>query len=303
MTSICFFIATTGFARNDNHRRLPAACAAQGMSVHVVDHDALGIARGALVLADGRALDDFDLVWPIGLGRQDTFLDRMQMLAGRSSAACVVDPLALLHLHGKYALPLGPLADHHPETHASRDADHLAAIVARGGEWIAKPPAASFGRDVYRLHAADSNLRAILSSLTGHDGSRYCLVQRYVPEIERGETRVLVAGGEIVAAYLRTPVGDHRANLAAGAQAMLAVLSPNERTLAQRSAEWLARQGVHWAAVDIAYPWIVEFNIANPGGLETIERLSGVDHAPEVVAKVERALCTRNAPADNGGSA
>jgi len=299
MTSICFLVATAGVARNDNHRRLPAACAAKGWRVHVADHDALAIVDGALVLADGPALADFDLVWPIGLGRKDTFLDRMQMLAGLAEGTCVVGPLALLSLHGKYALPLGPLAAHHPETHASRDVDRLAAIVARGGDWIAKPPAASFGRDVFRLRAGDANVRAILSSLTGHDGSSYCLLQRYVPEIERGETRVLVAGGAIVAAYLRRPVADHRANLAAGAEATLAALSPNERALAQRCAAWLARHGVHWAAVDLAYPWIVEFNIANPGGLETIERLTGVDHAPDVVANVQRALCTRRAQADN----
>jgi len=299
MTSICFFIATDGVARNDNHRRLPAAAAARGFGVQVADHEDLVLTRGRLALADGRALAEFDLVWPIGLGRRASFLDRVQMLALLPHATCVVDPLALLWLHGKYALPLGPLAEHHPETHASRDPDALAAIVRRGGDWIAKPPASSFGRDVYRLNAEDPNLRAILSALTGHDSARYALLQRYVPEIERGETRVLVAGGEIVAAYLRKPVADHRANLSAGGDAALHDLSPNERTLAQRCARWLAERGVHWAAVDLAFPWIVEFNIANPGGLETIERLTGVDHAPDVVAAVERALCTRCARADN----
>jgi len=282
--SICFFIAAGGESRNDNHRRLPAAFASAGWRVHAVDHEDLCLHGNVVTLADGTALDDFDLIWPIGLGHRETFLDRMQILSRLPPQKFAVAPTALLGLHAKYALPLGALSQHHPETHASRDSELLAALVAKGGEWIAKPPASSFGRDVYRLRHGDPNLRVILSALTGHDGSRYCLLQRYVPEIENGETRVLIAGGRIIAAYLRRPHSDHRANLATHALAETTALSADERTLAQACAEWLAAEGVHWAAVDIAHPWIIEFNIANPGGLETIERLTGIDHSRDVVA-------------------
>jgi glutathione synthase len=290
LASICFFIATDGVARNDNARRLPAAFAAAGLRVTIVDHDAVVIDGGHIVLASGEKLDDFDLVWPIGLGRQASFIDRMQLLSHLPQDRFVVTPRALLTLHAKYALPLGPLADQHPETHASTDPNRLAAIVARGGDWIAKPPGASFGRDVYRLRTGDPNLHVVLDALTGHDRSRYAIVQRYVSEIEHGEKRVLVASGAVIGCYLRRPALDHRANLRADAHAEATVLDANEYALAQRCAQWLASQGVHFAAVDLAYPWIVEFNIANAGGLETIERLTGIDHAPAVVAELTRAL-------------
>jgi glutathione synthase len=290
LPSICFFVATTGAPRNDNARRLPAAFAARGFDVVVVDHDTIAVDRGRIVCGDATDLASFDLLWPLGLGRQSTFLDRMQLLALLPAAKYVVRPHALLTLHAKYALPLGPLAEHHPETHASPDPERLAAIVERGGEWIAKPPGASFGRDVYRLRADDPNLRVVLDSLTGHDRSRYAIVQRFVPEIGRGEKRVLVAGGTLIGCYLRRPGPDHRANLAADARAERSTLDANEVALAQRCADWLAGHGVHFAAVDLAYPWIVEFNIANPGGLETIERLGSVDLAPVAAAAITRAL-------------
>jgi glutathione synthase len=287
LPAICFLVATTGTPHNDNAVRLPAAFAARGWTVRTADHDAVRLDCDRLVLEDGTELRAFDRLWILGLGRRSSFLDRMQMLAFLPAEQFVTTPQALLELHGKYALPLGPLAQHHPESYASNDPRRLAALVARGGEWIAKPPGASFGRGVYRLHADDPNLRVVLDALTGHDGSQYALLQRYVPEIERGETRVLVAGGEPIAAYLRQPVADHRANLAADAHAEPIELKGDTRELAQRCAAWLATRGVGFAAVDIAFPWIVEFNVANPGGLGTLARLTGVDYAPAVAAAVE----------------
>lgn len=289
MPSICFLVATAGTPHNDNAARLPRAFAAHGWHVTSADHDEVRITSGQPALADGRALERFDLVWILGLGRRASFLDRMQMLTRLPAERFVVAPRALLELHAKYALATGPLAVHHPETFASADPHALADLVARGGDWIAKPPGASFGRQVYRLRAGDPNVRVILDALTGHDGSQYALLQRYVPEIERGETRVIVAGGEIVGAYLRRPVADHRANLAADAHAERKSLAPDERALAQRCADWLATEGVAFAAIDLAGRWIVEFNIANPGGLGTLERLEDIDFAPAVVAAIARA--------------
>jgi glutathione synthase/RimK-type ligase-like ATP-grasp enzyme len=43
------------------------------------------------------------------------------------------------------------------------------------------------------------------------------------------------------------------------------------------------RRGVRFAAIDIAVPFVVEYNLANPGGLATLENLSGSDPAPAVV--------------------
>ena len=161
-----------------------------------------------------------------------------------------------------------------------------------GGDWIAKPSASSFGRDVFRVRADDANLDVILDALTGYDASRYCLLQRYVAEIERGETRVLLAGGEFVGAYLRLAGSDHRVNLAGDGRAVAVTMSPAELELATRAARSLLSHGVRFVAIDIAYPWIIEFNIANPGGLETIERLSGENLAPRVMAAISR-TCRR----------
>lgn len=289
MPSICFLTSTKGAPRNDNHRRLPDAWATAGWHVTRADHDDVRMTATGICLApDDAPLDRYDLIWPIGLGARDTFLDRMQLLLTLDARRFVVSPTALLTHHAKYSLALGPLAQHHPPTYASCDPLWLRGIIARGGEWIVKPPAASYGRDVYRVNANDPNVGVILDALTGHDGSRYCLLQRYLSEIERGETRVLLAEGEVIGAYLRRPGADHRVNLALDGRAETAELSHDETVLAIAVARQLLEHGVHFVAVDLAYPWIVEFNLANPGGLETIERLTGENLAPRVVAAIAR---------------
>jgi glutathione synthase len=287
MPTICFLTSAHGVPRNDNHERLPRAWAAAGWRVTRADHDDVRLeSRGVCV--GSSPLADYDLIWPIGLGTRASFLDRMQLLSMLDESRFVTSPRALLMHHAKYALALGELSKHHPPTVASRDPRWLKRIVTTGGEWIAKPPAASFGRDVYRLRSDDQNLDVILDSLTGHDASQYCLLQRYVAEIERGETRVLLADAEVIGAYLRAPGGDHRVNLSGDGCALPAAPAAAELDLARAVAGHLLDYGIRFAAVDLAYPWVIEFNVANPGGLGTIERLTGVDLAPRVVAALLR---------------
>jgi len=289
MPDICLLTSTRGSPHNDNGARLSHAWTAAGWSVSRADHDDIRLSGGVVGLApDDRRLDQFDLIWLVGLGARASFLDRMQLLLSVDPARFVNTPHALLTQHAKYPLPLGPLAHHHPETYASRDPAWLRSIVERGGDWIVKPSAASFGRDVYRVRADDPNLGVILDALTGGDGSRYCLLQRYITEISGGETRVLLAAGGVIGAYKRLPGQSHRANLAGDGSAEITTLSSDETSLARAVAAQLQTHGIDFVAVDLAYPWIVEFNLANPGGLGTIERLTGENLAPAVVAALIR---------------
>jgi glutathione synthase len=282
MPSICFFTSLTGDARNDNRARLPAAFTAAGWDVEVLDHRSLRIESG-VVRAGARSFEHRDLLWLIGLGDRATFLDRMQLLATLDQRRFVTSPRALLEWHSKYQLVLGPFASFQPETHASCDQNWLIERISSGGKWIVKPAAGSYGREVYVVTRDDPNLRVILDSLTGHDGSRFCILQCFIDAAPNGEKRVLLVNGEPIGGYLRRATLDHRANLAADGAAEVTSLSDAETDLAERIGRHLAANGVRFAAIDLVYPYVIEFNIANPGGLATLARLSGVDPTRRVV--------------------
>lgn len=293
MPSVAFLVAgpdpLAGPARNDNETRLPGAFADAGWRVRSFDRESLRVENRRLLAetlsGEEAALDGHDLYFSLGFGSQATFLDRMQLLKTVEARRFVNTPDAFVYQHGKISLVLTCPDVPQPVSHLGNDAEKLAAIVRLGGDWIAKPSAASFGRDVFRLHRGDTNTRAVLEHLTRE--GRYALLQEYLPGVRDGEKRVLIAADTIIGAYRKQPV-DHRGNLDAGASAHPTTLDESERQTLRRLSHRLEDLGVRFAAVDLVGDHVLEINVANPGWLKTYETVTGQDLAPMVVAALVR---------------
>jgi len=224
------------------------------------------------------SLENQDIVWVLALGIRHSFLDKIQLLYNLPPQIRVINSLdSLMHLKSKYFLASSEVIQY-PASWASNDPQELYQTMQdQGGEWIVKPPAGSFGREVYRLNANDVNAHVILESMTDYDNQRYCLMQRYVPEISQGEKRVLFAHGEPVGQYLRIATRDHRTNLMQGGEAVKAELTSEESLYCQQIGRLLKEMGAEFVGMDLAYPWVIEFNVVNPGGLTTIQALENRD--------------------------
>ncbi len=271
------FLASPGDSPNDNRERLPAAFEAAGWRTALLSHESLGLTADGVAARDAGGhvvpLAPFDLVWTLGFGPREGFLDRMQILKTLDQARFINAVDALTYLHGKF-----DLAGLGPETHASTDVETLTAIVEQGGRWVAKPTAGSFGRDVFLLEPGDVHCRAVFEHLTGRGAGRYCLLQRYVEEAEHNEKRVMVAGGEIIGAYAKKG-----GNLAKGAVVRRAELDAGEIALVLKVIRRLDARGARFAGIDLAAPCVLEANVVNPGGLGTLEQLTGINPAPAVI--------------------
>lgn len=234
------------------------------------------------------SLSGFDVVWILALGLRQSFLDKIQLLYTLPNKIRVINSIdSLMHLKSKYLPSAQPELFPYPATYASTSWEELwNTLISEGGKWIVKPPAGSFGREVYLLSSEDANARAILQTMTGHDDSQYCLMQRYVEEIAEGEKRILFAGGHVVGQYHRTANQDHRTNLIQGAEPTACSLTHSEQQLCQRIGQFLMKMGAQYVGVDLVYPYVIEFNVVNPGGLTTIETLTGMDLSGEIVEKV-----------------
>ena len=63
----------------------------------------------------------YTLLWPVGMGPRETFLDRWELLCRVDPEQCINDPAAYLSMHGKSAW-----LDYAPTTHIASDPETLA---------------------------------------------------------------------------------------------------------------------------------------------------------------------------------
>ena len=280
MHKVLFLSDRPEVTTRDNVHTLPRVFAQAGWQVGIETH-ALSWRQGK-VCAGKTCLTDVDLVWPLGLGDHGDFIDRMQLLA-HSGARLINSPEAYLLLHGKLMW-----ADLLPQTHASNRIDDLAEILAGStGEWILKPAAGSFGREVHRLLPNDGDL--LRKTMLANAGEWFVL-QQYVPAISAGEHRSLLIGDQIIGSYRRVPRDGLRANLATGGHALPGAPQGREVDVVEEVKRRLLARGVGFAAIDTSGSYLVEVNVANPGGIGTLNEVYARDFGAEVVSCVLRWL-------------
>lgn len=268
---------------NDNHQRLPAAFARGGWQVSQARHDQLSLIEGRVHI-DGAAAEAYDLIWPVGLGPRQTFFDRLQIFSLIPPGKLLSAPDAYINMHGKAAL-----LEYCPETIIGADPQKMRQHIADNpGEWVLKPLAGSFGRGVIRVRVP-----AEIDSAMVNDTPGYWMLQRYIGAINQGETRTLVCGDKILGSYLRIPRDNLRANLTHDAQIKPSELSATSRSLVEKIHERLYAAGVGFAAIDTVAGYLMEVNVANPGGLGTMEALYGAAMDDRLVSAIATVTETR----------
>lgn len=190
---------------------------------------------------------------------------------------------ACLHLHSKAAMLQTSIGQYFPNSFVSDDPALLLAKISEGGEWVVKPTAGSFGRDVFEVHVGLTNLRQIVETLSRQG---YVLVQQRVSTEK--ERRWFLAAGEVIGVYQKVKSG-FRGNLANDAEPELISPSAEESRFLDQLAERLMQEGIGACAVDVAYPFLLDVNFINPGFFQTMEKLTGEDLSLKLPALFEAA--------------
>ncbi len=178
-----------------------------------------------------------------------------------------------------------------PPLLVTRNSADIAEFLARHRDMVLKPLGGMGGMSVFRVRSGDDNLNVIVETLTDH-GRRYCMAQRYIPEITDGDKRILLIDGQPVPyALARIPApGENRGNIAAGASAQGCPLSERDRAIAALVGPELRRRGVLFAGIDVIGDYLTEVNITSPTCIRELDALYGLDIANDLIATIEEKL-------------
>ena len=182
-----------------------------------------------------------------------------------------------------------------PETAVAREPEALQAFIDEmgkdGGDAILKPLDGMGGSQVFRVRRDDPNRNVIVETLTCH-GARSIIAQRFIPEIARGDKRILLIGGAVVPhALARIPKpGETRGNLAAGGSGVVQPLTLRDREIAETLAPLLHARGILLAGIDVIGDCLTEINVTSPTGFQEIAQQTGFDVAKVFVDALEAAL-------------
>jgi glutathione synthase len=176
-----------------------------------------------------------------------------------------------------------------PETLVSSDIGQLRQFMKEvGGEMIIKPLDGCGGSGVFYLNQKDRNTNALLETATSN-GRAPIMAQRYIPEVRKGDKRIMVLDGEPLGAILRVPRDDEtRSNIHVGGRVVKTALTARDREICQVMAPSLKKLGLYFAGLDVIGNYLTEVNVTSPTGVQEINAMNKVQLESQIFDFIEK---------------
>ena len=199
----------------------------------------------------------------------------------------VNDPRALRDWNEKLAILRFPQFT--PPTLVARDMPRIQDFIEEHGDVVVKKLDGMGGTMIFRVHGEDPNRNVIVEAITDN-GERTVMAQKFVPEIAKGDKRVLVIDGKPFDHCLaRIPkAGETRGNLAAGGRGVAQPISARDREIGETVGRELVKAGITFAGLDVIGDFLTEVNVTSPTCIVEIAEQAGRDAARDVLDALER---------------
>jgi len=174
----------------------------------------------------------------------------------------------------------------------TRDMHDMGEFLSEHGKAVCKPLDGMGGKSIFVLEQGDKNRNVVFETLTDY-GTRYAIVQRYLPEIvTAGDCRIILVDGEPVPfALMRIPnPEDNRGNLAAGARAESRALNDRDRWLCAQIGPKLRAAGMIFVGLDVIGDYVTEINVTSPTGIRELNTKHAIDIGAMLVDAIDKTL-------------
>jgi glutathione synthase len=181
-----------------------------------------------------------------------------------------------------------------PPVLVSADMQRLKAFHLQHEDVIFKPLDGMGGSAIFRVKPGDPNVSVILEMLTQH-GQQTIMAQKFIPQIEDGDKRILMINGEPVPYCLaRVPlVGETRGNLAAGGTGRPQPLTERDRWIAAQVGPSLRERGLLFVGIDVIGDYLTEINVTSPTCIREIDAGYDLDIGGQLMDCIEAELGKR----------
>ncbi|GLK66418.1 glutathione synthase [Hansschlegelia plantiphila] len=166
-----------------------------------------------------------------------------------------------------------------PPTLVTRDRAEIDAFRKEHQDIVVKPLYGNGGAAVFRLTADDLNYGSLIDFFSTSFREPW-MVQKFLPEVAKGDKRILLVDGKFAGAVNRVPApGDLRSNMVRGGAAQTTEISAREQEICDTIGPELSRRGLIFVGIDVIDGWLTEINVTSPTGIRAIKRLGGPDVA------------------------
>jgi len=174
-----------------------------------------------------------------------------------------------------------------PPTTISRDLETLKAFKEEHGDIILKPLYGNGGAGVFRLGVDDKNLNSLHELFAGINREPL-IAQKFLPDVSKGDKRVILVDGYPVGAINRVPAkGETRSNMHVGGRPEKVALDERDLEICERIGPLLREKGQIFVGIDVIGGNLTEINVTSPTGIQELERFDGVNVAEKIWEAIE----------------
>ena len=152
---------------------------------------------------------------------------------------------------------------------------------------ILKPLYGNGGAGVFRLDANDRNLTSLHELFSGFSREPL-IVQRFLPDVSKGDKRVILVDGVAVGAINRVPAaGETRSNMHVGGRPEKIGLTDRDREICAAIGPLLSKKGQIFVGIDVIGDYLTEINVTSPTGIQELERFDKANIAAKIWQAIE----------------
>jgi glutathione synthase len=164
-----------------------------------------------------------------------------------------------------------------PPTLITRSLNEIKKFSNKYNSLIIKPLYGNGGESVFLLEKKDKNFNQIVENFLNKSSEPFIL-QKFIPEVKKGDKRVLIVNGNPVAAVQRIPKNnDIRSNIHVGGTVAKTKLTKNDLKICDAIKEELIKNKLFFVGIDIIGNYLTEINVTSPTCIQEIKKLSKID--------------------------